>query len=52
MKLKIEFFEDDLVGSIGAGIYKIDVSKNGKKEVLYIGESVLSWLDVHIICIV
>lgn len=40
MKIQIEFFKQDLVESIGAGIYEIDVCKNGKTEVLYIGESV------------
>jgi len=40
MNIQIEFFKQDLVESIGAGIYEIDVCKNGKTEVLYIGESV------------
>lgn len=40
MKLKIEFFKEDLVDAIGAGIYEIDVYHNGKIETLYIGESI------------
>lgn len=40
MKIKIDFFQDDLIKSIGAGIYEISVDKNGKSKVLYIGESV------------
>ena len=40
MKIQIEFFKDKLVESIGAGIYEIDVCKDKKTEVLYIGESV------------
>ena len=40
MKIKIEFFENDFINAIGAGIYKIIVASRGKKEILYIGESV------------
>lgn len=37
---KNRFFQDDLIKSIGAGIYEISVDKKGKSKVLYIGESV------------
>lgn len=40
LKIKMDFFQDDLIKSIGAGIYAISVVKNGKSKVLYIGESV------------
>lgn len=40
MKIKIKFFEKDFLEAIGAGVYEIDVNKNGKVAVLYIGESV------------
>lgn len=40
MKTQIDFFKKDLLEAIGAGIYEIDICKNGKTEVLYIGESI------------
>ena len=40
MKIQIEFFKDDLIAAIGAGIYEVSVSKNGRTRPLYIGESV------------
>lgn len=40
MKIGIEFFQEDLLAAIGAGVYEIDVCKNGKTAPLYIGESV------------
>lgn len=40
MKIQIEFFKQDLVDAIGAGVYEICVCKNGKSSTLYIGESV------------
>ena len=30
MKIQVEFFKQDLVDAIGAGIYEICVCKNGK----------------------
>ena len=42
LKIEIDFFQDDLIKSIGAGIYEISVVKNGKSKVLYIGESVFT----------
>ncbi|MBU0941648.1 MAG: hypothetical protein KKD36_09485 [Bacteroidetes bacterium] len=40
MNITIDFFQGDLIQAIGAGIYEISVHKNGKSDVLYIGESV------------
>lgn len=40
MNIKVEFFQDDLIQAIGAGIYEISVDRNNKSDVLYIGESV------------
>ena len=40
MNTKVEFFQNDLVQAIGAGIYEISINHNNKSEVLYIGESV------------
>lgn len=41
MKIKVDFFSEDLVKAIGAGIYKASVIKpDGDKAPLYIGESV------------
>jgi len=40
MNIKIEFFNENFIQAIGAGIYEIIVCKNNKCEVLYIGESV------------
>lgn len=40
MKVKVVFFQDNLIEAIGAGIYEISIDKGGKSEVLYIGESV------------
>lgn len=40
MKIQIEFFKQDLIDAIGAGIYEISVCKNGNSSTLYIGESV------------
>lgn len=40
MNIKVEFFQDDLIQAIGAGIYEISIDQNSKSEVLYIGESV------------
>lgn len=39
MKIKIDFFSNDVVGSLTAGIYVISVKKNNKEKELYIGES-------------
>lgn len=40
MKINIQFFHDDFINAIGAGIYEIIVSIGGKSKSLYIGESV------------
>lgn len=40
MNIKIEFFQEDLIKAIGAGVYEISVHKNDKSKILYIGESV------------
>jgi len=40
MKLKIEFFNKDLIDAIGSGVYDISIEANGKTKSLYIGESV------------
>lgn len=40
MNITIEFFQDDLIEAIGAGVYEISVHKNDKPKTLYIGESV------------
>lgn len=38
--MNIRFFENSLENAIGAGIYEIYILKNGKEELIYIGESV------------
>ena len=40
MKININFFHDDFINAIGAGIYEIIVSVGEKSKSLYIGESV------------
>lgn len=40
MKININFFHDDFINAIGAGIYEIIVSIGEKSKSLYIGESV------------
>ena len=40
MKIKVNFFEGDIVNAIGAGIYEIYVQIDSKEELLYVGESV------------
>lgn len=40
MKIKIDFFNKNIIDAIGAGIYQVSIMNNGKEEVLYIGESV------------
>ena len=41
MKLKIEFFKDDFINAIGAGVYRISVHNDNKVlKTLYVGESV------------
>lgn len=40
MNIKIDFFKNDLIDAIGAGIYEISIHKKQQSEVLYIGESV------------
>lgn len=43
--MKIEFFKDDLIDSIGAGIYEIIIDNKGQEQISYIGESV--WVIVR-----
>lgn len=45
MKINIEFFHDDFIKAIGAGVYEIIVSIGEKSRSLYIGESV--WIMVR-----
>lgn len=40
MKIKIDFFSENIIDAMGAGIYQVSIMSNGKEEVLYIGESV------------
>ena len=40
MRININFFHDDFINAIGAGIYEIIVSIGEKSKSLYIGESV------------
>ena len=40
MKIKVMFFNDQLIDVIGAGIYKIIICKDERERILYIGESV------------
>ncbi len=40
MNIEVKFFEGNLTKAIGAGIYGIYAEHNGKRELLYIGESV------------
>lgn len=40
MKIKVNFFNEDLIKANGAGIYEIDITYNGRTAPLYIGESV------------
>lgn len=40
MDIKIDFFKENLIDAIGAGVYRVSVSnENQKTETLYIGES-------------
>lgn len=40
MNTKIEFFTENFIDAIGAGIYKIVINHHNEDEILYIGESV------------
>ena len=40
MNIKIDFFNENIIDAISAGIYQASVMNNGKEEILYIGESV------------
>lgn len=40
MHIKIDFFQNDFIQAIGAGVYEISIQKDNKSSVLYIGESV------------
>lgn len=42
MKLKIDFFTENLVQAIGAGVYVVSVHMNGDSHFLYVGESVFA----------
>ena len=35
MKIKIDFFNKNIIDAIGAGIYQVSIMNNGKEEVLY-----------------
>lgn len=48
MKIKIDFFNKNIIDAIGAGIYQVSIMNNGKEEVLYIGESVLVRCGAHL----
>lgn len=45
MKIKIEFFHDEIIDALGAGIYEITITKDAKSRCLYIGESI--WIFVR-----
>lgn len=45
MKINIEFFHDDFINAIGAGVYEIIVSIGENSRSLYIGESF--WIIVR-----
>ncbi len=38
--MNISFFENQIEDAIGAGIYEIYIQKDGKEDLIYIGESV------------
>lgn len=40
MKIKIDFFSDNFVDAIGAGIYEVSMCYNNENISLYVGESV------------
>lgn len=40
MKIKVEFFKDQIIDSIDAGVYEVILSYGDNKCTLYIGESV------------
>lgn len=40
MNITVDYFRNDLLQAIGAGIYEISIYKNNKSKVIYIGESV------------
>ena len=40
MRLNIDFFSKDMLKALESGIYQVEVERNGRKDVLYIGESV------------
>ena len=39
MRIKIEFFNEQIIDAISAEIYQVSVRHNGKGEILYSGES-------------
>ena len=40
MKIKVRFFDNEIIKAIGSGIYKISVQiKDNKRKLLYVGES-------------
>lgn len=40
MQLKIKLFDNDISKALEPGVYQIEIQKDNKKEILYIGESV------------
>lgn len=50
MKIKIDFFNENIIDAISAGIYQVSVINNEREEILYIGESavVLVRCGVHL----
>lgn len=40
MKTNIDFFSQNFINSIGAGIYEVEIDYSNEKKSLYIGESV------------
>ena len=54
MKIKIEFFKDDLIEAISAGVYEISITNaSGNVKTLYVGESVfvLVRCATHLFCL-
>ncbi len=45
MKIKIEFFNEQIIDAISAGIYQVSVRHNGKGEILYIKFELLEAVD-------
>lgn len=45
MRIKIEFFNEQIIDAISAGIYQVSVRHNGKGEILYIKFELLEAVD-------